>query len=124
MNIKTMVSRAAFLGLVAALIVPVAFARAEEKKKDFAADKGPDKLDPAAFPAPIQEAYTMFAAKCSKCHTLARPINTDMTADAWKMYVKRMSNKPDSGISPDQAKTIYKFLKFYQGERDAKRPAK
>jgi hypothetical protein len=40
------------------------------------------------------------------------------------MYVKRMSNKPDSGISQDQGKQIYSFLKFYQGEKDAKKPAK
>jgi hypothetical protein len=95
-------------------------ARAEEDKKDFAADKGPDKVDVGRFAAEVQEDYRVFAAKCSKCHTLARPINTDLTADAWKMYVKRMSNKPDSGISQDQAKRIYSFLKFYQAEKDAK----
>jgi hypothetical protein len=90
-------------------------------KKEFAADKGPETVDVAAFPDDIKDAYKTFSTKCSKCHTLARPINTDMTADSWKMYVKRMSNKPDSAISPDQGKTIYKFLKFYQGEKDAKK---
>lgn len=90
-------------------------------KKEFAADKGPENLDVSAYPDEIKEAYKVFSSKCSKCHTLARPINTDMTVDSWKMYVKRMSNKPDSAISPDQAKTVYKFLKFRQGEKDAKK---
>ena len=90
-------------------------------KKVFAADKGPENVDVAAYPDEVKEAYKVFSTKCSKCHTLARPINSDMSADSWKMYVKRMSNKPDSAISPDQAKTIYKFLKFYQGEKDAKK---
>lgn len=96
---------------------------AEEKKKEFAADKGADKVDVSAYPAKIQAAYAVFASKCSKCHTLARPINTNMKTDAWKMYVKRMANKPDSGISPSQAKEIYSFLKFYQAEKDKKKSA-
>ena len=110
---------ATFLAATSALLLLGGAARAEDKK-DFAADKGPDKVDVSNYPSEVQDAYRMFAAKCSKCHTLARPINTDLTADAWKMYVKRMSNKPDSNITPDQAKQIYSFLKFYQAEKDAK----
>jgi len=93
----------------------------EASKKVFAADKGPDKLDIRNYPKEIQESYQVFATKCVKCHTLARPINTDMTNQGWKMYIKRMMNKPDSGISPTVGKTIYKFLKFRQAEKDAKR---
>jgi hypothetical protein len=112
------------LATAAAALALVAGPVRAEDKKDFAADKGPDKVNVSAYPAEVQEDYRVFSAKCSKCHTLARPINTDLTADAWKMYVKRMSNKPDSGISPDQGKRIYSFLKFYQAEKDAKSPAK
>jgi len=113
---------AAVLMLVAAVpVVALADDVVKLPKKEFAADKGADSVDVSAYPADIKEAYATFSSKCSKCHTLARPINTDMTADSWKMYVKRMSNKPDSAISPDQGKTIYKFLKFYQGEKDAKK---
>jgi hypothetical protein len=115
--------KAALAALTASLTLLAGSGQAEDKK-DFAADKGPDKVDVSAYPPEVQEDYRVFSAKCSKCHTLARPINTDLTADAWKMYVKRMSNKPDSGISQDQAKRIYSFLKFYQGEKDAKSPAK
>lgn len=109
--------------VLAALVVAFVFAssaRAEDaKKKVFAADKGPATVDVSTFPKEMQENYKIFAARCSKCHTLARPINTDMTASGWKMYVKRMMNKPDSGISPANAKRIYKFLKFYQKKKDA-----
>ncbi len=91
-----------------------------QEKKEFKADKGPDKVEVSKASKEIQVNYEIFAAKCSKCHTLARPINTDMKASAWKMYVKRMMNKPDSGISPDQGKKIYKLLKWYQGEKDKK----
>ncbi len=98
--------------------------RAEENK-EFKADKGPDKVDVSKATKDVQDSYKYFAAKCSKCHTLARAINTDMKTSAWKMYVKRMMNKPDSGISPDQGKKIYKFLKWYQGEKDKKaKPSK
>lgn len=117
------ISKAVLMAVMASLALLAGPARAEDKK-DFAADKGPDKVNVSAYPAEVQEDYRVFSAKCSKCHTLARPINTDLTADAWKMYVKRMSNKPDSGITPDQGKRIYSFLKFYQAEKDAKSSAK
>ncbi len=97
---------------------------ADPPAKEFAADKGPDKIDVSGFPKDVQENYAVFASKCSKCHTLARPINTNLTAAEWKMYVKRMMNKPDSGVSPDQGKLIYQFLKFWQDEKDKKTPPK
>ncbi|NOY25339.1 MAG: hypothetical protein GXP62_05650 [Oligoflexia bacterium] len=87
--------------------------------KEYDADKGSDALDVSQFPAEQQERYTLFAAKCSKCHTLARPINTDKTASEWARYVKRMAAKPKSNISPDQAKNVYLFLKYYQSTKDA-----
>lgn len=93
----------------------------EPAKKVFAADKGPNKINVSGYPKEIQESYKVFAAKCVKCHTLARPINTDMTNQGWKMYVKRMMNKPDSGISPKTGKMIYKFLKYRQEEKNKKR---
>lgn len=91
---------------------------AEPAAKEFAADKGPDTVDVSGYTKDIQESYAVFASKCSKCHTLARPINTNLAAAEWKMYVKRMMNKPDSGISPDQGKAVYTFLKFWQDEKD------
>ena len=73
-------------------------------------DKGPDKIDVSAYPAPQQAAYKVFATKCSKCHTIARPINTLMKRDEWERYVKRMMHKPNSGINDNQGKQIFDFM--------------
>jgi hypothetical protein len=85
-------------------------------------DKGPDKIDVAAYPAPIQTAYKVFSGKCSKCHTIARPINTMMKRDEWERYVKRMMHKPNSGINDSQGKQIFEFLVLDQTERKDKNP--
>lgn len=116
-----------FVAIVAGIAAGSVFAAAgvsgaeEPAKKEFTADKGPETVDVSAFPKDVQESYAVFASKCSKCHTLARPINTNLAAPEWKMYVKRMMNKPDSGVSPDQGKEVYKFLKFWQEEKDKKK---
>lgn len=90
----------------------------EAEQRVFQADKGPGYVDVSSFPVPIQERYGLFSRKCSKCHTLARPINTNFSNAKWKRYVKRMSNKPDSGISPTTGKKIYQFLKYYQASKN------
>lgn len=85
-------------------------------------DKGPDKLNVSAYPPEIQTGYKTFSSKCSKCHTLARPINTTMTRDEWERYVKRMMHKPNSGIGEKQGKEIFSFLIYDQTERKDKNP--
>jgi len=85
-------------------------------------DKGPDKIDVSAYPAPVQSAYKLFSRKCSKCHTLARPINTTMKWDEWERYVKRMLHKPSSGISDYQGMEIFEFLIYDQTNRKDKNP--
>jgi hypothetical protein len=85
-------------------------------------DKGPDKIDVSAYPAPMQADYKLFSTKCSKCHTIARPINTLMTRDEWERYVKRMMHKPNSGISDAQGKQIFEFLTYDQTNRKDKNP--
>src|SRR6266567_7441639 len=85
-------------------------------------DKGPDKIDVSAYPAPQQAAYKLFATKCSKCHTIARPINTLMKRDEWERYVKRMMHKPNSGINDSQGKQIFEFIMYDETERKAKNP--
>src|ERR1017187_7536384 len=85
-------------------------------------DKGPDKIDVSAYPAPQQTAYKVFSTKCSKCHTIARPLNTMMKKDEWERYVKRMMHKPNSGISDNQGKQIFEFMVYDQTERKDKNP--
>ncbi len=85
-------------------------------------DKGPDKIDVSAYPAAQQANYKLFAGKCSKCHTIARPLNTMMTKAEWERYVKRMMHKPNSGISDTQGKQIFEFVVYDQTERKDKNP--
>jgi mono/diheme cytochrome c family protein len=85
-------------------------------------DKGPAKIDVSTYPAAQQQGYKVFADKCAKCHTIARPINTTMTKDEWERYVKRMMHKPNSGISDSQGKTIFEFVAYDQATRKDKNP--
>jgi hypothetical protein len=85
-------------------------------------DKGPDKIDTSAYPAEMQKNYKLFSGKCSKCHTIARPINTTMTRPEWERYVKRMMHKPNSGISEKDGKQIFDFVMYDETERKAKNP--
>jgi hypothetical protein len=81
---------------------------------EFAArDAGPDRLDVSDYPAEQQARYPLFASKCSRCHTLARPINTRFDAPRWKRYAKKMIRKPNSGINEEQAQELFEFLKYY-----------
>ncbi len=85
-------------------------------------DKGPAKIDVSGYPADQQRA-TRFCGKCSKCHTIARPINTTMARPEWERYVKRMMHKPNSGISDSQGKTIFEFVTYDQENRKDKNPS-
>jgi hypothetical protein len=85
-------------------------------------DKGPATIDVNAYPAQQQAAYKLFSTKCSRCHTLARPINTMMTRSEWELDVKRMMHMPNSGISDSQAQEAFNFLAFDQVQRKDKNP--
>jgi len=85
-------------------------------------DKGPDKINVAAYGETFQKTYGMFRQKCSKCHTIARPLNTTMTRSEWERYVKRMMHKPNSEINQAQGKEIFEFLLYDEAERKSKNP--
>ncbi len=85
-------------------------------------DTGPDKVDVSSYPPEMQASYKIFTRICSKCHTLARPINTSMTASYWAHYVGIMVDKSPDPISVEDAKKIYEFLVFDQEARKDKRP--
>jgi len=86
---------------------------AATKAKIAEFDKGPATIDISAYPAGLQKNYAVFREKCTLCHTLARPINSDFALpDEWSRYIKRMMHKPGSMISPGQAKKIYDFLVY------------
>jgi hypothetical protein len=89
--------------------------------KTFTADKGPSHIEGsvlASYPRPLQETYEkVFSKRCSKCHTLARPINTDFTPTKWEEYVKKMMRKPGSGIKTEDAKRVWQFLVYDTAKR-------
>ena len=86
----------------------------------YAADNGPDSIDVSKYPKEQQENYQVFADKCSLCHTLARPINTNLSSpEDWKAYVEKMRRKPRSGISDDAQKKITDFLIYNAAQKKA-----
>jgi mono/diheme cytochrome c family protein len=107
---------------IACLSIPLLLA-AQSSNVTLPQDKGSDKINISAYPPEQQKGYKVFTDKCSKCHTIARPINTSMTAPEWSRYVKRMMHKPNSGISDAQGKTIYEFLAYDQENRKDKNPS-
>jgi hypothetical protein len=71
-------------------------------------------LDANALPAEVRADYQVFAARCSKCHALARPLKSGIDSDAkWAMTVDRMRRQPGSMISADDATQVLRFLRYY-----------
>ena len=122
---RTLLTRAVLpgLGLLLAALppaLPPASAQdpADEELRVFEADLGPAWIDTSAYPEEQRLAYELFSRRCSKCHTLARPINSTLKGDDWVAYVTRMSRKPGSGISPGDKETIISFLIFDSERRE------
>ena len=88
--------------------------------KTYPADKGPNFIDVAAYPVKMQETYNLFTNKCSRCHTVARPINSTFTPEEWRQYVYKMMRKPGSGLTPKTAEKIIEFLIYDAQHREKK----
>jgi cytochrome c5 len=104
---------------VAALALTAALARAEDqldaetKARVDRFEKGPATIDVSKYPDGIKDNYEVFSTKCTQCHKLSRPINSDYAVpDEWSRYIKRMMHKPGSGISSADGKKIYEFLVY------------
>jgi hypothetical protein len=80
-------------------------------------DDGPDKIDVSGYPKEQAARYPIFVQKCSKCHPVARPINSRFDASEWKRYMKKMIRRPNSGINEEQAADVYEFLKYYASKQ-------
>ncbi len=86
---------------------------AETKARIERFEKGPATIDISKYPDGIKENYEVFATKCTQCHKLSRPINSDYALPAeWSRYIKRMMNKPGSGIGSADGKKIFEFLVY------------
>lgn len=102
---------------LALIVAVVAYADdqldAETKARVERFEKGPAKVDVSKYPQAIQDDYEVFTEKCSQCHKLSRPINSDYALPAeWERYVKRMMHKPGSGIGSSDGKKIFDFLVY------------
>ncbi|MGA2658052.1 MAG: hypothetical protein ABSH34_11090 [Verrucomicrobiota bacterium] len=76
-------------------------------------EKGAATIDISKYPEGIKEDYEVFSQKCTQCHRLSRPINSDYALpEEWSRYIKRMMRKPGSGISAGDGKKIYDFLTY------------
>jgi cytochrome c5 len=110
---KEMVSRWILVVLAASAAGVVARAQEPLDPRIAAYDKGPATIDVSKYPADMQAGYKVFVTRCSKCHTIARPINCDFVLDdEWERYVKRMMRKPGSDVSPADGKQIFEFLSY------------
>ncbi len=86
---------------------------AETKARIERFEKGPATIDISKYPDGIKENYEVFSTKCTQCHKLSRPINSDYALPAeWSRYIKRMMNKPGSGIGSADGKKIFEFLVY------------
>ena len=72
----------------------------------------------AKLPEAVRESYELFAQKCSRCHTLSRPLGAFITDPShWRQYVTRMRRQPGSGISERDGERILVFLEYYAKEK-------
>ena len=75
-------------------------------------------MDPQTLPENVRGDYEVFAQRCSKCHSLARPLNSGIDDDDfWVNYVARMRRQPSSGISQADGVVILRFLRYYSSEQ-------
>lgn len=119
-------------------------AKAEREKalaNPYPNDFGPAKLDDVSSYTPERrEGYRLMLDKCARCHTPARPLNSqflDLKPDelaalkarqpeifrdkkvwqpetgVWQRYIKRMMAKPGCDIPDAQGRKIFRFLVEY-----------
>jgi hypothetical protein len=79
-------------------------------------------LDPTSLPEDVRPDYAVFAQRCSKCHSIARPLTSGIDDDEfWKEYVARMRRQPASGISEADSVVILRFLHYFSIEERRKK---
>lgn len=104
-------------GLLARAVFASAFALGCAAAGCTPAGPWAEGLNEDRVPADIRPDYELFAQRCSKCHSLARPLASGITDDTfWRRYVERMRLQPGSGISPEDETPILRFLHYYSLE--------
>jgi hypothetical protein len=80
---------------------------------------GVDSVNVELLPQSQKENYEVFQVRCSKCHTLARPLNARLRGEDWRPYIKKMTRRAGSGINDASGQKIFEFLKTYGEILDA-----
>ena len=97
----------------------------KQREAQFYFDLGSDSIDVSGYPKDQQANYKVFAEVCSKCHTLARPINAPLVGRAdWKRFIARMHVRSkissDKTFTKEQAKSVVDFLAYDSDVRKVK----
>lgn len=87
----------------------------------YDSDLGPDSIDVSAYPMQQRYNYRVYASACSRCHGLARSVNSPLVGRTWwEFYVTSMrargslSGRP---ISAEERKAVLDFLEYDGRER-------
>ncbi|MEO1228564.1 MAG: c-type cytochrome [Myxococcota bacterium] len=68
------------------------------------------------MPEELRQGYDVFASRCSRCHTLSRPLGAGITdPEHWRRYVRRMRRMPGAAISDEDAQHVLTFLEAHAG---------
>mgnify|MGYP001603966061 CR=1 FL=1 len=83
----------------------------------YYADLGPDTIDVTGYPAQQKYNYAIYQRQCSRCHTLARSINSSHQSRIyWHLHLLRMSVRSRLGgkgrIPPGDTKAMLDFLDY------------
>src|SRR3954451_20984812 len=70
-----------------------------------------DSVDVSSYPPEAQRDYQVFAAKCSRCHALSRPLRASYRTDRqWQDVITRMARLPGAGLSREDQAASVRFL--------------
>ena len=70
------------------------------------------------YPPRAQAGYALFRLRCSRCHSIGRPLTAEIPSGSWQRLVARMARKPQSGIAPREIPAIAAFLDHYTERRE------
>lgn len=83
----------------------------------YYSDLGPDEIDVSDYPAQQKYNYGIFRRQCSRCHTLARAVNSPVQSRTyWHYHLVRMSLRsrlaPEGPIPAEEVRAILDFLEY------------
>lgn len=81
-----------------------------------AAQRG-DGVDVSSLPPAVRADYELFADRCARCHSLARPLSARVHDRAhWVNYVERMRRQPGAMITAAEGDRIVGFLVWFHDQ--------